>query len=273
MLKVAAVAGLLAGTGLFLRYAEGFVRAASEGSEGALILVEVPAWVNWDLKARVAEMAGGSRFPIQDETAEVVARNLAPMAWLGNVRVQVTHDAVRVKAHWRKPVALIESQKSDAEYYVDSDLVVLDYMPMSNLPIVEVKGMAPVLASTPGERFDCDDLAAAVALICLLERADAEFAPKTPLLEQIKSIDINNFKGHKQPLKPHIILNTTSGTQVWWGAEIGEWAKHLEAKDEQKLANLYAYYREHGSLSAEARYINVRDPRDRNYTPIDKYRK
>jgi len=273
MLKVATVMGLLVGVGLFLRYAEGFVRAAHAGEEGALILVEVPAWVNWDLKARVAEMAGGSRFPIQDETAEVVSRNLAPMAWLDNTSVQVTHDAVRVKAHWRKPVALIESQKGATKYYVDSDLVVLDYMPMSHLPIVEVKGMAPGLAPTPGERFDRDDLAAAVALICLLDRADAEFAPKTPLVEQIKSIDISNFKGRRQPLKPHIVLNTKSGMQIWWGAEIGEWAKHLEAKDEDKLANLYTHYMEYGLVSAEARYINVRDPRDRNYTPIDKYRK
>jgi hypothetical protein len=272
MLKVAAVTGLLVGTGFFLRYAEGFVRAANAGEEGALILVEVPAWVNHDLKARVAEMAGGSRFLIRDETADVVARNLAPMAWLDGVSVQVTHDAVRVKARWRKPMALIQSQKGATRYYVDSDLVVLDYMPMSHLAIVEVKGMTVGLAPTPGEKFDRDDLAAAVALISLLHRSDTVFAPKTPLLEQIESIDVSNFKGRKRAHDPHIILNTKSSTQIWWGAEIGEWAKHLEVKDEQKLANLYTYYMEHGSLSADVKYINVRDPTDRTYTPIDKYR-
>ena len=271
MLKVAVVTGLLVGTVFFLRYAEGFVRAANADEKGALILVEVPAWVNYDLKARVAEMAGGSRFPIKDETAEVVTRNLAPMAWLADVSVQVTHDAVRVKARWRKPVALI--QKGTTKYYVDSDLIVLDHMPMPQLPIVEVKGMAAGPVPTPGERFDRDDLAAAVALICLLNRADAEFAPKTPLLEQIESIDVTNFKGRKRGRDPHIVLNTKNAMQIWWGAEIGEWAKHLEARDEDKLANLYSYYMEFGFLIAEARYLNVRDPQGRLFLPVDKYRK
>jgi hypothetical protein len=271
-LKVTAVTGLLIGTVFFLRYAEGFVKAANAGEKGNLILVEVPGWVNWDLKARVAEMAGGSQFPIRDETADVVARNLAPMAWLDNVNVQVTHDAVRVKARWRKPVALMQSQKGAAKYYVDSDLVVLDYMPMPQLPIVEVKGMSAGLAPTPGERFDRDDLAVAVALICLLNRSDTEFAPKTPLLEQIESIDVSNFKGRKRAREPHIVLNTKDGTQVIWGAEIGEWARRFEAKDEQKLAKLYTYYREYGSLSAGVKYINLCDPQDRVPMPIDKYR-
>lgn len=268
MLKVAAVIGLLVATGFFLRYAEGFVRAANAGEEGSLILVDVPTWVNWDLKARVAAMAGGSKFLIRDETADVVARNLAPMAWLDDVSVQVTHDAVRVKARWRKPVALI--QKGPSKYYVDSDLVVLDHMAMPQLPIVVIKGMTAGLSPTPGERFDRDDLAAAVALVCLLHRSDVEFAPKTPLLEQIESIDVSNYKGRKHSREPHIVFNTKDGTQIIWGAEIGEWAKHLEAKDEQKLAKLYTYYMKTGSLSAGVKYIYLRDPQDRVPMPIDK---
>jgi len=270
VLKVAVAVCLLVAAGVFLRYAEGIVRGAYAGAEGSLILVEVPNWVNWDLKARVAAVAGGNQFPITDDTAAVVARNLESMVWLDNLRVQVTHNAVRVKARWRKPVALI--QRGSSKYYVDSDLVVLDHMAMPQLPIVEVKGLAGGLPPTPGERFDRDDLAAAVALICLLYRSDAEFAPKTPLLEQIASIDVANYKGRKQPRAPHIIFNTKGDTQIWWGAEIGEWAKHLEAKDEQKLAKLYTYYMEHGSLSADVKYINVRDPQDKVPQPIDKYR-
>jgi hypothetical protein len=270
IVKVAALICLLAGIGAFLRYAETFVRSADAGETGSLILVEVPTWVSWDLKLRVAEVAGGSRFPIEDDTAEVVTRNLAPMAWLDDVKVQVTHDAVRVKARWRKPVALLE--KDSWRFYVDANLVVLDYLAMPQLPIVEVKGVAVEQPPKPGEHFDRGDLAAAVQLICLLDRADAQFAPKTPLLEQIASVDVSNYKGRKSAKEPHIILNTKSDTQVIWGAEIGEWARHLEAKDEQKLAGLYAYYAKHGSLSAGVKYINVRDPQDRVPQPIDRYR-
>lgn len=271
LLKVAAVIGLLVGAGAFLRYAEGYVRSANAEEEGSLILVDVPSWVNWDLKVRVAEMAGANRFPVlDDETAAVVARNLAPMAWLDDVSVQVTHNSVRVKARWRKPLALVV--KGSQKFYVDADLVVLDYMPMPHLSIVEIKGVVVEPAPRSGEKFDREDLAAAVALISLLHRMDVEVAPKTPLLEQIASIDVSNYSGRKQPGKPHIILNTKGDTQIWWGAEIHEWAKCFEAKDEQKLAKLYTYYMKHGSLSTDVKYIDVREPVDRVPQPIDKYR-
>jgi hypothetical protein len=270
LLKVAAVIGLLVGAGAFLRYAEGYVRSANAGEEGSLILVDVPGWVNWDLKVRVAEMAGANRFPVlNDETAAVVARNLAPMAWLDDVNVQVTHNSVRVKARWRKPLALVV--KGVQKFYVDADLVVLDYMPMPHLSIVEVKGVVVEPVPRSGEKFDREDLGAAVALTSLLHRMDLEVTPKTPLLEQIASIDVSNYSGRKQPGKPHIVLNTKGDTQVWWGAEIHEWAKHLEARDEDKLAKLYTYYMKHGSLSTGVKYIDVREPQGRVSLPIDKY--
>jgi hypothetical protein len=270
LVKVAAVVGLLAGTGAFLRFAEGYVVSETADREGSLVLVDVPRWVNWDLKARVVAVAGGARFPVWEETAEVVARNLTPMAWLDDVGVQVTHDEVRVKARWRRPLALID--RGSARFYVDADLVVLDYMPMAHLPIVEVKGLALGLNPSPGQVFDRDDLAAAVALVLLLERMDAEITPDNPLLEQIASIDVSNYKGRKRPREAHLVLFTNDGTQIIWGAEIGEWAKCLEAKDEQKLAKLYTYYQKCGSLSAGAKYINLRDPQDKVPQPIDKYR-
>ena len=271
-LKVAVVICFLAGSGVFLRYAEGYMKSTAPAEEGSLILVGVPEWVDWDLKSRVAAVAGGTRFPLQDDTAAVVARNLAPMSWLDDVRIQVTHDAVRVKAEWRKPVALIEVREDSSRIYVDENLVVLDYMPMSHLPIVEITGMDLRVVPLPGQVFDQNDLAAAVTLIVLLHRMDAEYAPANPLLEHIASIDIANFRGRRNRREPHIVLHTKDDTQIIWGAEIGEWAKYLEAKDEQKLAKLYSYYKEFGSLSAGAKYINLRDPQDRVPQPIDKYR-
>ncbi len=46
------------------------------------MLVGVPEWANWDLKNHVAEIAGGTRFPLTDDDGRGVARNLAPMSWL-----------------------------------------------------------------------------------------------------------------------------------------------------------------------------------------------
>ncbi len=268
--KVAAVMCLLVAGGAFLRYAEGYVRTAKPTEEGALVLRHVPQWANYDLKTRIVALAGGNRFPIEEETASVVARNLAPMSWLDDIEVEVTHDKVFVEALWRKPVALIE--RGPSQFYVDLDLLVLDYMPMAHLPIVEVTGVKMGLPPAPGVMFDRDDLAAAVKLIDLISRVDAKHDPKHPLLEQIASIDVSNYKGRKNDGKPHIVLRSKEGTQILWGAEIGEWGKHLEAPDEDKLAKLYGYYTEFGSLSAGAKYINLHEDLEKVRLPVEKYR-
>lgn len=272
ILKVIAVIGFLAASGAFLRYAEAYVKAVSPVAEGTLVLASPPEWAKYDLRSRVADVAGGRHFPLTEETAEVVARNLASMAWLHDVDVRVTHNSVRVKAQWRKPVAVIDIPEDRSKIYVDADLYVLDYMPMPHLPIVEIKGVGLNRVPKPGQVFDQQDLAAGVALVLLLHRMDLQVTPQNPLLEHVASIDVRNFNGRKNPRDPHLVLRSKDGTQIIWGAEIGEWTKHLEATDEQKLAKLYAYYRDYGSLNAGAKYIYLRDPQDKVPQPIDKYR-
>ena len=268
--KIAAVMGLFVAGGAFLRYAEGYVKTVTPTEEGDLVLRCVPQWANYDLKTRIVAMAGANRLPIRPDTAQTVARNLQDMAWLDDIEVEVTHDKVFVSALWRKPVALIE--RGPSKFYVDIDLVVLDHMPMAHLPIVEITGVRMGLPPTLGERFDRDDLAAAVKLVDLLSRVDADLDPQNPLLEQIARVDVDNYKGRKNHSEPHILLYSKDGTEILWGAEIGEWAKHLEASDEQKLGKLYGYYTRFGSLSAGAKYINLLDPLDKVPQPIDKYR-
>jgi hypothetical protein len=272
IVKVAAVIGFLTASGAFLRYAEAYVKTIDPAQKGTLVLVGVPGWVKYDLKSRVAEVAGGRQLQLTEDTASCVARNLASMAWLDDVDVQVTHDSVRVKALWRKPVALIDIPEDHEKIYADENLVVLDYMPMPHLPIPEIKGVDLKRRPSPGQVFDQQDLAAGVALVVLLNRMDADVMPKNPLLDHIASIDVRNFKGRKNPRERHIVLRSKDDTQIIWGAELGEWTKYAEATDEQKLAKLYAYYRDYGSLSAGAKYINLCDPQDRLPKPIEKYR-
>jgi hypothetical protein len=270
MVKVAALVGLGAAIALGLHYAEGYVATVNPVEDGDLVLLDVPAWVNYDLKNRVVAAAGGPRLPITEETAEVVNRNLDAMTWLDEIEVQVTHEAVDVKAHWRRPLALLT--RGPSRFYVDAELVVLDYMPMAHLPIVEITGVTMGLPPAPGAVFDRDDLAAAVMLIDVLSRMDAEVAPRNPLLEQIASIDVSNFKGRRNHRDPHIVLHSKDSAEIIWGAEIGEWGKYLEATDEEKLAKLYAHYSERGALGDGVKYINLRDPQDKVTQPIDRYR-
>jgi hypothetical protein len=202
----------------------------------------------------------------------VLAHNLASMAWLHGVDIQVTHNSVRVRAQWRKPVAVIDVPEDRAKIYVDADLVVLDYLPMPHLPIVELKNPDLRVVPRPGQRYDQPDVAAGVALVVLLGRVDAEQTPKSRLLDQIASIDVGNFKGRENSRDPHIVLRSKDDTQIIWGAELGEWTKHGDATDEDKLAKLLTYYRDYGSLSAGAKYINLCDPQDRLPKPMEKYR-
>lgn len=265
IVKVVAVICFLAGSGAFLRFAEGYVRSAVPTQEGGLVLVGVPEWVKWDLQNRVAEVAGGTRFPLTEETASVLARNLAPMSWLHDIGVRVTHNSVLVGAKWRKPVVKIEIRETSSNIYIDQDLVVIDYMPMPHLPIVEAKGVSLNVVPPPGQTFDQGDLQAAVALTLLLNRVD------TALLEQIASIDVSNYKGRKNAREPHITLRSKDDAQIIYGAEIDEYAKFLEASDQEKIAKLYTYYKEFGSLGAGVKYINLRNPQDKVPQPIDRY--
>jgi hypothetical protein len=264
IVKVVAVLGFLAGSSAFLRYAEGYVRSVNPAAEGSLWLVGVPPWANWDLKNRVAQVAGGTRFPLTEETAAVVARNLAAMSWLHDVEVRVTHDAVRVSAQWRKPVAVIEIRETASKIHVDERLVVMEYLPMPHLPIVEIEGVSLNVVPLPGQVFDQGDVEAAVTLAVLVHRVDPS------LLEQLASINVANYKGRRNAREPHITLRSKDNAQIIYGAQVGEWGRYVEATDEEKLAKLYTHFRDHGSLGAEGKvkYIDLRHPQDRVHFPI-----
>lgn len=269
ILKVLAVVCIFVAAGALFYFVERYVKKVKPTKVGPLELVDVPEWVSEQLKARILAAAGGETFRLDEDAAQLVAENLASAAWLDGVNVQVTHDGIRVEGQWRRPLALVKS--GFQEFYVDAKRVVLDFVPMPNLPIVRIKGVSVARMPAIGEVLERDDLAAAMAILASLDRMDKKIVPDKPLLDEIDNIDVSNFKGRENPRLPHIVLYAKDDTQIIWGAEVGAWSQHLEAKDEEKLAKLYTYYKEHGSLSNGVKYINLRDPQDRIPQPIDKY--
>jgi len=280
VLTVACVLGAI-GIGVFAVVRAGFVsldkyvRKAVPVSEkfGSLELVGVPAWVNEPLKEKIyaAARAGGEDLKLDEDAARSVQNNLErEVAWLQNVTVQTTHDTIRIKAQWRKPIALVERGMS--KFYVDADMVVLDFVPMPNLPIVKVKGLSLIRkVPQPGTVWQRDELAAAVIILAKLDQMDKLITPDKPLLYEIDYIDVSNFEGREDTRFPHIVLYATDKTEIIWGAEIGTSQRYLEATYKEKLAKLYSYYKEHGSLLNGVKYINLRDPQDKIPLPIDKY--
>ena len=281
ILKVLAVVCVLCGIVIGLISLEKYVKETIPVRQGAgeLVLADVPIWVSDELKEKVYTIAtaDGSSLGL-DDAALSVQRNIEElMPWLDGeeindyeVKVRATHNILRVEARWRKPVALVKSGL--IKFYVDAEKVVLDYMEMPDLPIVEIKGLPLVTKIPPlGEVWERDDLAAAIMILYRLDRRDKSLTSGKPLLYEIDRIDVSNFNGRQNSRHAHIILYSKDNTKIIWGAEVGKWQQHLESKDDEKLAKLYGYYEDYGTLSGGVKFINLRDPQDNIPLPIDKY--
>ncbi len=262
---------ILAGSALVagLLLSERYVISRKEQEVGPLVLENVPAWVTEALLDKIWTAAGARTFPLRRDTAQRLARTLSGIAWLDGVEVWMTDKEVRARARWRKPLARVELQTGPC--YVSADGMVLEQMPVPDLPLVTIQGVSLMGAPRVGQVLDTAELKTALALLVLMEEMDRRAVPDRPLLMQIDRIDVSNYLGRSNSNKPHICLYAKDDTQIIWGVELGAWDKYMEARDEEKLAKLYAYYAEVGTLMGKARYIDLREPQNVLPLPIDKY--
>lgn len=230
-----------------------------------------PAWLNETLKQRVCSAArADGELVISDGLAKRVQQSLQQrVVWLDEITVQTTDESVRIFARWRKPLAMVK--RGSEKFYIDRDLVVLDYLDIPELAIVRIDGVHSTKVPNPGQVWRQDDLAAGIAVLEKLRIMDAAITPDKPLMNHIDRIDVSNFNGRESGKLSHIILYTKSNTEIIWGAEIGTWQRNLESPDEEKLAKLYAHYNEFDDRWNEVKYINLRDPQKNVTSPIDRY--
>ncbi len=225
---------------------------------GPLELLDKPAWFNAELIQKVHSAAGGSEFRLDENTARAVAQNLQSMAWLYDVKVRTSSSSVEVSAKYRRPVGLVK--RSRTTYYIDPDAVVLQYLPIEDLTIVEIKGFSARSIPPAGDTMAGDDIAAAIKLLAVLETMDQISTPLAPLLGEIASIDVSNLDGRRNRRKAHIVLYAKDGTQVNWGAAYGRSARYVEASEKEKVAMLYEFYTQHGTIQGKVKYIELRNP-------------
>ncbi|MFZ9024347.1 MAG: hypothetical protein ACO3BO_06335 [Anaerohalosphaeraceae bacterium] len=273
---------LVAGGAIGLIYMDRYVSSFAQGEngerlEGSLKLIDYPAWLNQDWIDTLVATAGGKRFPLDQGWAQTVATRLATLSWLDNVQVQTTPEYLTVKADYRRPVGLVQLGRK-RKVYLDADMTVLDFIPVTSIPVVEIKGLASTKVPKPGQTWLADDAAAAVELLDLLYMADLHFQqekrgdpasspgnkiPEKPLLNEIESIDVSNVAARKSRSAPNIILNVTDGTKVYWGAAWGQANIYFEADEKDKLARLYQFFMDHSNtLGGAAKYIELRWPQD-----------
>jgi len=257
---------LIAGAAVGLIYLERYVKNNNPPAEavGPLAYAKLPAWVNQEWKDSIYKVVGEGPFPLNDESAKKIAEQLETIAWLSNVKTQVTPEFIMVQADYRRPVGLVDLG-NDRKYYLDEQMVVLDYLPLDTLPIIEIKGIAsPRSIPAPGNRWAAEDAHAAVQLLDILYKMDFNFQQKEqlekPLLDEIESIDVSNFAARKSTSEPHIFLSVKDGvTQVNWGASWGQAARYLEQTEKDKLIDLYQFFMDNSNtLQGAAKYIELR---------------
>lgn len=275
LLKITFIAALFAGIGISLYHIDKkYIRPAQMNETGKLYL-NMPQWVldSEELQRKFAEQAGGREFLLNEKTASIIRDNLRAVAWMENVSVQTRSDGIYVDAYYRMPIAMIQSGQT--KFYVDANQVVLDYVPLPKLSIIEVKLSNSFDTQTPiyGEVWKRNDLSAAIKIIESINHMDITLKQKKPLITELSLIDVSNYHGVKSRGKPHIILYSKDNTPIYWGAEIGGWQKEMESPDAQKLAKLYAYYKEKGTLNSsnEVNFINLCDPQYKVPLPGDEF--
>ena len=257
---------LLTGIAVSLFYMDRYIKpdASSKQAYGSLVLAEPGIWVNEDWKQKVQEITGKGPFLLDDNSAKDLAQKLKVLSWMDNIRVKTTPEKILVCADYRRPVALVNLGGGE-KYYLDAQMVVMDYIPVTAIPTIEIKGIAsPRSIPTPGNRWAAEDARAGVDLLDILYKMDLHFQQQQqmekPLLDDIESVDVSNFAARKSNSAPHIFLNVTDGTtRVFWGAAWGQAARYLEQDEKDKLADLYQFFMDNNnSLQGKAKYIELR---------------
>ena len=241
---------------------------------GSLHLLNTPAWYNDHLDTVIASAVGGTEFNITADMAKAIAENLELLPWLYNVQVMTKKDRIEVAADFRKPIAMLEM--GNRKYYLaatpvagSNDVVVhvLNYIPIGKLPIVNIEGISAREIPLAGSQWNAEDVAAAVDLLVIFSRMDARSTPEKPLLAELAAIDVTNYNARKyrsSSSRPHIILYAHDGTEIYWGAAIGQSARYFEASETEKLGQLYSKYKEYGTLQCKSnnkvKYLELRVP-------------
>ncbi|MCD6174822.1 MAG: hypothetical protein J7K65_03520 [Planctomycetes bacterium] len=276
---------LIAGGAIGLIYMDRYVKNPAKGGtgnksskikDGSLKLIDPPIWLNQEWVDKLIATTGGKRFPLNETSAKNVVDRLRTLSWLKNVQVQTTPEYLTVKADYRRPIGLVRLGRG-RKICLDIDMTVLDYIPVTTIPVIEIKGLASAKVPKPGQKWLAEDAAAAVELLNWLYTMDLHFQqekeqgrndtvsllekkiPGKPLLDEIESIDVSNFTTRKSRSASNIVLNVTDGTKIYWGAAWNQANIYFEADEKDKLARLYQFFMDHhNTLTGTAKYIELR---------------
>ena len=113
-LSIMFLTALVTGGAVGLIYLDRYVKDASskQTPDGSLKLSNAPAWLNQDWIDILVKTAGGKRFPLDQDSARLVARKLEGLSWLSDIQVQTTPEFLEVRASYRQPIGMVQVNRS-----------------------------------------------------------------------------------------------------------------------------------------------------------------
>jgi cell division septal protein FtsQ len=208
-------------------------------------ITPLPVWIRADLLAQVQRAAGLpdelSSLDVQLTTRLGEAFGTNP--WVRRVReVRLIHPrTVRVSLTYREPVAVVQTAQS--LHPIDCDGVLLPADDLADPAIyVAISGVGSTPTGPAGAKWQ-DPVVLAAALT-----ADALAGYHLKL--GIAAIDVSEYR--PAATRPgHIALLTEAGTRVKWGRPPDDDFPG-EVSTQDKLARLFKYLQDHGSLDKPA---------------------
>lgn len=278
-LTILVLSVLTAGGAVGLMYLELFAKSASAQKSLPVTFYsqgEKAEWLQQEWYDILYGVIGGKEFAPSETLADELHNKLLQVPWLYNTRVKITPDAIEIIARYRRPVAWVKVSR-DKTIYIDSQMHVMDYIPVSSTPVIEIKGLASKQVPPAGSQWLVDDAKAAVDLLNWLYQMDQNFQlqkehqangtgntpqkriPEKPLLNEIESIDVSNFAARKSRSKPNIVFNVKGGAKVYWGAAWGQADVYLEEDETKKLARFYQSFIDNdNTFTGPTKYIELR---------------
>ena len=114
MLFVVALGAVLGGFAFLDRYVKEQM-PVTPGGRTIELVGETPAWVTEEIKNRVyaAATADAGGEQIDENAASAVQRSIERLVpWLAEVKVQTTHNSIRIAGRWRQPIAMVTADKN-----------------------------------------------------------------------------------------------------------------------------------------------------------------
>jgi hypothetical protein len=220
-----------------------------------------PSWAGSDLIHNICLTTGIDidHYWDDDMVVQMQAR-LSENPWVKSVNLIQRHydGLVEINCELRKPVArIIHNGKS---YCVGLDGILLPDAYVLN-HLVTIEGV-DVFSPHVGHPITSRPMIAGLDILDVILGMESGIKREQRIWQQLRSINVNNYKGRINPSAPHFCLYTGGNTEIRWGADVDSNRAFYEVDYANKVSTLYRHnivaFSE-GQTLDRYKYIDLRD--------------